>query len=113
MRREAFAVIAYSLIGFALWFSETHRPDIMHLIYGSPVLVIASWLLWRELDWPRVVRATVPAVVIGSVLFVAGVQAWGAAAANQRTPSRRGTVVGFEDDQALRFLVSDQVRAGD
>jgi hypothetical protein len=113
MRREAFAVIAYSLIGFALWFSETHRPDIMHLIYGSPVLVIASWLLWRELEWPRVMRATVPAVLIGSVLFVAGVQAWGAAAANQRTPSRRGTVVGFDDDEALRFLVSDQVRAGD
>lgn len=113
MRKAAFVVTAYVVIGLALWLSESHRPDIMHLIYGSPVLVIALWLLWRELDWPRAVRAVVPTVLIGSLLFVAGVQAWSAAAANRRTPSRRGTVVSFEDDQALRFLVSDQVRAGD
>jgi hypothetical protein len=29
------------------------------------------------------------------------------------TPSRRGIVAGFEQDQALRFLIGDQVRAGD
>ena len=34
-------VIAYGLTGFALWFSEFHRRDIMHLIYGCPLLLIA------------------------------------------------------------------------
>ena len=32
----------YLLCGFAMWASELHRKDIVHLVFGSPLLIIAS-----------------------------------------------------------------------
>jgi hypothetical protein len=33
-------VVLFWLCGFALWFSEYHRKDICHLVFGSPLLMI-------------------------------------------------------------------------
>jgi hypothetical protein len=33
-------VVLFWLCGFALWFSEFHRKDICHLVFGSPLLMI-------------------------------------------------------------------------
>ncbi|MBS1820549.1 MAG: hypothetical protein JST61_01025 [Acidobacteria bacterium] len=33
-------LVLFWLCGWALWFSEIHRKDIIHLIYGSPLLII-------------------------------------------------------------------------
>src|SRR6266851_796259 len=33
-------VVLYWLCGWALWFSEIHRKDIFHLVFGSPLLII-------------------------------------------------------------------------
>jgi len=113
-RKEAtFPLAAYVIVGAGLWLSEYHRPDIMHLIYGSPVLLVALWLMWRQINWPQLLRIGVPATLVVGILFTAIVQGLRAVSANQETPSRRGTVLGFEKDQALRFLVSDQVHPGD
>jgi 4-amino-4-deoxy-L-arabinose transferase-like glycosyltransferase len=35
-------VSLYLLCGLALWISELHRKDIVHLVFGSPLLVIVS-----------------------------------------------------------------------
>jgi 4-amino-4-deoxy-L-arabinose transferase-like glycosyltransferase len=37
MRME---IVLYWLAGSALWFSELHRKDVAHLVYGSPLLII-------------------------------------------------------------------------
>jgi len=106
-------IIAYCLTGFALWSSEFHRADIMHLIYGCPLLLIAAWLLWASLDRPAPVRILVPSVVGLAVLLFAVSQGWRAASAREQVVTRRGTIVLPQDDLALRFLLSDEVARGD
>jgi hypothetical protein len=107
------AIVTYCIIGFALWFSEFHRRDIMHLIYGAPVLVIALWLLWESIDRSRVVKVFVPAVA-AIPLIVLGINlGLSAGAADIRIETRRGEIVLPHDDAALRFLLSDKVAAGD
>jgi len=118
VRRTAGAIIqlphlTYSVIGFALWFSEFHRKDIFHLIYGSPILLIAVLLMWSSIDRPRVVRILVPSGLGLALLFLGVTRASGAASAHERIVTRRGTIVVREDDAPLRFLLSDAVAAGD
>ncbi len=38
----------YLLCGLSLWFSELHRKDIVHLVFGSPLLIIVSIQLLSE-----------------------------------------------------------------
>jgi Dolichyl-phosphate-mannose-protein mannosyltransferase len=106
-------IVAYCLVGFALWFSEFHRQDVMHLIYGCPVLLIALWLLWDSVDRRRIVRIGVPAMVAISLICVATNRALYAASANEHVLTRRGAIVLPQDDPALRFLLSDDVARGD
>lgn len=106
-------VVSYVLVGFALWLSEFHRPDLMHLIYGAPVLLIALWLLWDSVATRRVVRIAVPATIGASVVLLAVGQAVRAASADHRMVTRRGTITLPQDDPALRFLLSGEVARGD
>jgi hypothetical protein len=85
----------------------------MHLIYGCPVLLIALWLLWDSTDRRRVVRAFVPAIAAVPLLLLATNLALHAATADTRIITRRGQIVLPHDDAALRFLLSDEVSAGD
>lgn len=49
-RRQAFTrlTVSYWVAGGALWVSEIHRQDIMHLVYGSPLLIILCLHLWEQ-----------------------------------------------------------------
>ena len=106
-------IVAYGLSGFALWFSEFHRPDLMHLIYGCPLLLITLWLLWNAVDKGRLLKTLVPAAVGISVLLLAVGQGLRAATADVHIRTRRGPIVMPHDDLALRFLLSDEVNRGD
>jgi hypothetical protein len=106
-------VLTYGLTGFALWLSEFHRPDVMHLIYGCPLLLVALWLLWDCLYQGRFARVLVPALVGIPLLVLAASQGMRAAAADHTILTRRGSIVMLHDDPALRFLLSDEVPRGD
>jgi hypothetical protein len=106
-------IVAYCTIGFALWFSEFHRRDIMHLIYGCPVLLIALWSMWHSFERPRVVRTIVPVMAAIPLLVLATNLAVHASAADVRILTRRGEILEHHDDAALRFLLSNEVAPGD
>jgi hypothetical protein len=106
-------VVSYGLTGVALWLSEFHRPDTMHLIYGCPILLIALVLLWDRVELPNPARAFVTAAVAVPLLILATTQAVGAAAADNVVLTRRGKIVMPREDLALKFLLSDQVSRGD
>jgi hypothetical protein len=40
IRRSEPEIVLYWLAGAAFWFSEIHRKDICHLVFGSPLLII-------------------------------------------------------------------------
>jgi hypothetical protein len=105
--------VTYGVIGFALWFSEFHRKDIFHLIYGCPILVIALLLVWSSVDRPRAVRILVPWGLGLALLFLGVSRGLRAGGAHERIVTRRGTILVEQDDAALRFLLSDAVAAGD
>jgi hypothetical protein len=41
-------IVLYWLAGSALWFSEIHRKDIAHLVFGSPLLVVLCIFYLQE-----------------------------------------------------------------
>src|SRR5262249_34548074 len=41
--------LPFWLVGWALWISEAHRPDIYHLVLGSPVLLVLGFSLMHEM----------------------------------------------------------------
>jgi hypothetical protein len=111
--RVGLTAVAYCTIGFALWFSEFHRRDIMHLVYGCPVLLIALWALWRARNRGRIPEVLVAASITASLSLLAINTGLFAAEARVRVMTRRGEILLEHDDAALRFLVSGNVRAGD
>jgi hypothetical protein len=40
--------LPYWLAGAALWLSEMHRKDMPHIVFGSPLLVILAFYLYRR-----------------------------------------------------------------
>lgn len=112
-RLRDLTLVALLLTGSALWYSESHRWDIMHLIYGSPVLLVALGMLWARLDVPAAAARLVPAALTAGLLAMAAGDGLNALGANERIVTRRGTIRVLQDDAALRFLLSDRVKAGD
>jgi 4-amino-4-deoxy-L-arabinose transferase-like glycosyltransferase len=95
--------------GAALWVSEAHRWDIVHLSYGSTILlagVIGEALLARD----RRSRSWREWIVLVVVFCAAGLGLWNVAVASgaatvQKT--RRGDVRTFRVDEALQFLTAE------
>ncbi len=107
------AVVSYGLIGTALWASEFHRRDIMHLVYGCPLLLITFWILIDVIDGRaarRKLSLAVLAVAVGVVMVSQGLKA---ASAHVTIDTRRGRIVVPKEDAALRFLLSDSFSPGD
>jgi hypothetical protein len=100
----------YWVCGISLFVSESHRPDFMHLIYGSPILLIVgvTWLAQTK----RALGQRLLRVFIVCVLFVGALL--GLIAMTARTPflTRQGTITLFSHDEALEFLQND-VSAGE
>ena len=104
------ATLPYWIAGFALWFSEIHRSDVNHLIYGSPVLLVLCVYLCGQRQ-NRFWRYAVRALAFSIVLFAA-FDALVAQAARTKIITRRGTVYVHVADAALDFL-DQQVKAGE
>lgn len=111
-RRAAFSrtTIPYWVVGLALWVSELHRKDIMHLAYGSPVLLILFFNLckgfrskWRT---PALQFIAICAVALASVNLLVVMTA------KHQIVTRRGVVRGFSGDSVMEFLNS-HTRPGD
>src|SRR5258708_7097668 len=50
-RASAFSsrTLSYWLAGSALWISEAHRPDMIHLFLGSPILIVLCFSYLHEM----------------------------------------------------------------
>ena len=95
----------YWTVGLGLWVSELHRQDIVHLIYGSPVLLIlllVVWdIVWRR--WELVRNLGLGLVTLTLIMYGAG-NCYKLLAVQHRLETRRGTLYAFEPDDALTFL---------
>lgn len=98
--------------GAGLWLSETHRLDLFHLMYGSPVIlaaVVGEALVHSKVrDWKsRLVGVvTICCLALGIWRGAIGL------AAQVRQETRRGEVRTYVRDDALQFLL-DKTKAGD
>ena len=102
--------LPYWITGFALWGSEIHRKDIAHLIFGSPLLVILCFHLYRQvrqrfsvfaLQW--VALCAVALAAFNGFLILT---------ASTKIVTERGTMNTFRNDAAIDLL-HGQVKPGD
>jgi hypothetical protein len=103
----------FAIAGFALFISETHRPDVLHLLYGSPFLWIVAAAVAAEVHG----RVASRAVAATAVVLTAGIALVGMINFAQSRPravvqSRRGEYAAFDRDEALEFLMA-HTSAGD
>jgi hypothetical protein len=96
--------LPYWVAGFAFWLSEMHRKDIVHLIYGSPLLMILLVHLYRQLPH-RIVRRTLEVIAICTVSLLI-VNAGVVLSAQNRLTTKRGTLYSFHPSPVLDFLNS-------
>jgi hypothetical protein len=103
----------YWTVGLALLVSELHRKDIIHLIYGSPVLLILLLVVWTTC-WrhQEVVRKLGIGLVSLSLMVYGLVHVIEPLAAHQKVVTRRGTLHAFKNDVALNFL-QEQTKPGE
>jgi 4-amino-4-deoxy-L-arabinose transferase-like glycosyltransferase len=130
-RRRAFTRLTfpYWMIGLALWFSEVHRKDIMHLVYGSPVLVILFFHLagkssqgadhdagtrrlaagWRAVNalFHKLRSRWMPGALRTITLCTAALAAFNVLVvltAHTGVATRRGIVQAYAEDPVMEFL---------
>ena len=99
-------MLPYWAAGSALWISELHRKDIIHLIYGSPLLLILLFAIWDYCfrNKKRLQSIGIGLVAVCIILF-SSFNVIVAASANHKIVSRRGVLYGFKEDLALKFLI--------
>jgi hypothetical protein len=106
-------MLPYWAAGLALWLSELHRKDVVHLIYGSPLLLILFLVTWNScFDTKRGLRNFGLGLITFCLILFGSFNMLIALSANQEIVSRRGTLYGFKEDPALKFLI-EQTKAGD
>jgi len=97
--------IPFWVVGIGLWLSEVHRPDIYHLVWGSPIIFLLFYLLLNVLFKNRKHILT---VMFGTILicsFTLGMfNLLKSSSAKEKIISRRGIYSSFERDDALAFL---------
>ncbi len=103
-RKQAFSreAVPYWLCGFAVWFSELHRKDIMHLVYGSSLLLILCCSLYEEILGSRIRNwlssLTVFATALALVNFLVVLTA------QTKIETRRGSAYAYRSDEVLALL---------
>jgi hypothetical protein len=102
LRKLAFQpeLIPFWCCGIALWLSELQRPDVQHLIWASPILLILVSTLWRRISPHRGVALLCSA----SLLAFSSIYILTAHAAQMPIETRRGQLFGQAQDKALDFL---------
>ncbi|MDQ1469878.1 MAG: hypothetical protein QOJ99_1358 [Bryobacterales bacterium] len=96
-------LLVLTLAGTALWLSEIHRKDVIHLIYGSPVLLIAllaTLAIILDSSLRKVVMGTLAMglIVFGTLHFISEGRG------SQTVETRLGPVRNISNDEALRYL---------
>jgi hypothetical protein len=94
--------LIYWSSGFALFASELHRQDLIHLTWGSPILLICvlAWLAsvrgWLAIAARRTLVFSI--ILLAAALAVAG------SVPSLAIQTRSGEIHRFERDEALEFL---------
>jgi hypothetical protein len=111
LRRKAFSpdLIPFWICGVALWISESHRPDLSHLAFGSSILLLTLFALLGRLAAP----AWLTRVLFLSIVLFGGVNLAVFLSANTRVDTRRGTILARAEDRALDFLKEHTQRGDD
>jgi hypothetical protein len=96
-----------------MWISELHRKDIMHLVYGSPLLLILLFSTWNYcFDDKRVIKVIGLGLLTFCIILHGTFYTLAAVNAGQQIATRRGVLYGFKPDPALKFLM-DHTKPGD
>jgi hypothetical protein len=110
-REQVFSstTIPYWLVGWALWISEAHRMDVMHLIYGSPLLLVMLFVLWENKNNSSKTKPwRIGFGFIVTTLMCFGIfQLFFVSIAGQELHTRRGNILSFNEDAALNFLMEN------
>ncbi len=107
------AMLPYWAAGFALWISEFHRRDIMHIIYGSPLLLVLLLVIcYYYFDNKRFFKFFGVGLITSCLILFGSLNALVALSANQKIVTRRGILYGFKEDPALKFLI-EHTKPGD
>ena len=96
LRKRAFSteLLPFWIGGVALWASELHRPDMCHLVYGSPILIVLVVSLCERIRCARIISTlTVICLVLASALSLLA-----PLSANTKIQTRRGVLYGFKHD---------------
>ena len=103
-------VLPYWFAGLAFWFSEIHRKDLPHIAWGSPILIILAFHLYRQMHGKWLNGAL---KLIGiSALALAMLNPLVALSASMRYTTRRGSVHAVNADGVLDFLTT-RVKPGE
>jgi len=87
--------------GIALWLSELERPDMVHLIFGSAILLILMSALLRRIT----THQGIALLCTASLLVFASIYLFQALDAPVSIETRSGQLFGQSQDQALQFLL--------
>lgn len=110
VKKRAFMprLIPFWLCGAALWISEMQRPDISHLMWGSPILLVLLSYVLRQNRWGRVLVVTGLAASVMFGVFRLSVPMH----AQAEVETRHGTLYAVNQDRALSFILKN-TRPGD
>jgi hypothetical protein len=111
-RRALLRTLApFWICGFALWMSEFQRTDIVHLIIGSPILLVLFLGLLEVHPWARSLKSLKNLVLLATIPF-AIMNVSVPLSARIRIETRCGTIYSQQPDRALEF-VQQHTRRGD
>jgi hypothetical protein len=112
LRRSSFTEknIPYWIAGSALWISEMHRPDVTHLVFASPVLLVLLCSFVYQISSKVIVL--VRALLVASSTMLAIVNALVCLMAPVRVTTPVGSMALFDRNPIIDFTNS-HVRAGD
>jgi hypothetical protein len=97
------------ILGAALWLSEIHRKDIMHLVYGSPLLLIVCFSLLKQglVEKNKMAHGFVVGILGLGLFSLAAVNLVLANSAKEEMVTRVGKIYCFQQDEALEFLLKN------
>ncbi len=101
-RSRAFTreLLPFWICGIALWAAEMHKPDMPHLIWGSPILLILLSRFVQSMRWRSVfVGCTLTALLGFGLARIAH-----PLSAHTRIQSRNGSYWSIDPDHALAFI---------
>lgn len=96
-------IALYWLCGWALWLSEIHRKDIMHLVYGSPLLIILCIYALTE-SRRKLANITLQTLALSAVCLAGFNCCTVLFAGAHTTTTRVGKVAVLGSEPVLRFI---------